>query len=160
MGARWVPKTTQTPANTVGTRPFTRSFGVICRTVPGGANRSPKMVAIAFDDSTVMGGALNPALTIPPVETTGAVGESAVSENATLRLPLAAETVTVPAVLPRVTLTLAVPSGSVIACAGVTIAAFDGFAEKVTTTPGTPAPLASVTFTTRRAGSCTEVSAL
>src|SRR5208282_476588 len=107
MGASCVPNTAQAPARLVGILPFTRSCCPTCLAVPGGANLSPKMVAIPFDATVVSGGALKPPLTIPAEEMTGAVGETAgfaVSENDTFETPLAeAVIVKLPAAEPSVT---------------------------------------------------------
>jgi hypothetical protein len=93
---------------------------------------------------------LKPALAIPPTEIVGAVEEIAVSENvATLESPVAdAVMVTVPAVAPSVAIALAVPSFNVMADDGATVAAPAGFTVKLTTTPGSGAPVVSTTFTT------------
>src|SRR5690242_10421442 len=80
----------------------------------------------------------------------GAVEEIAVSENvATLESPIAdAVTDTVPAVAPKTTVALDVPSFNVMAGDGATVAAPAGFTVKLTTTPGSGAPVVSTTFTT------------
>src|SRR5579871_5809468 len=92
MGASCVPNTAQAPARLVGIFPSTKSCWPTCRAVPAGANLSPKIVAMPFEETVVSGGALNPPLTIPAAEITGAVGETAgfaVPENVALANPAA-----------------------------------------------------------------------
>src|SRR5258708_1218847 len=119
IGARCVPNNTQTPTRLVGSLPSTRSSPPTCRAVPSGANLVPKIETMAFCTIPVTGGVLSPAPTTPPAEMCGAVGETAavaVAVNATLVTPeAAAGIVTAPAVLPRATITLADPSGNVMA---------------------------------------------
>src|SRR5258708_16775843 len=119
IGARWVPKTTQTPTRLVGSLPSTRSSPPTCRAVPSGANLVPKIETMAFCTIPVTGGVLSPAPTTPPAEMCGAVGETAagaVAVNAKLVTPEApAGIVSAPALLPRGTITLADPSGYVMA---------------------------------------------
>ncbi len=57
-----------------------------------------------------------------------------------------------PGLLPSVTIAVTVPSFSVMAGVGWTVAAPAGLTVKVTTMPGTPAPVLSVIFSTRGAG--------
>ena len=122
---------------------------------PSAAKRIPKIVAMPLGDSALMAGLLNPAPTIPPKAITGAVAETgavAVSEKETEGRPAdVTATEMAPLVEPSVTFVLAVPSVKVIASGTVKVAPLEGFAAKLTITPGTPAPVLSTIFTTRGA---------
>src|ERR1700680_600035 len=100
IGARWPPTWTQTPANTVGIFPFTRSAAPTCFAVPAGAKLDPKTEAMAFGESTFTAGTLSPARTTPRLLMNGAVDEGLgvmVSVNVALALMPADDAVIVTA---------------------------------------------------------------
>src|SRR5579884_2082837 len=143
------PTVTQAPASAVGSLPLTRSPELTCLPLPC-AKLMPKTDAMALGESALTAGVLRPALTTPPEEMAGAVAEAgsfAMSVNVAFEGTPAAEAAMVngPAEAPSVTVTEALPSLSVMAEVEDRVAAPDGLTVKVTTTPGTPAPVASVT---------------
>ena len=112
----------------------------------------PKTVTIAFGDSTFTGGLLRPALVMPPVEMDGEFDASAVSVNVTFGSASDNAVIVIgPGLLPSVTMAVTVPSFRVMAGVGLTVAAPSGLTVKVTTTPGTPAPVLSAIFSTKGA---------
>src|SRR3984957_7998176 len=108
---------------------------------------------MAFGESTLTGDWLRPALVPPPAESDGEFDASALTEKLTFGSPTdCAVMVTAPGLLPSVTIAVTVPSLSVRAGEGVTVAAPSGLTGDVTNTPGTPASASPVTFSTRGAG--------
>jgi len=89
------------------------------------------MLTIELTAKVVMAGVLRPALAMPPLDMLGAVGDRMVSEKDTAETPLAkAVMVTAPAVLPNVTVVLAVPSFSVMAGEALNVTAPEGVARR------------------------------
>jgi hypothetical protein len=117
IGAATVPNSTHAPAKLVGSCPFTRPA---CCAVPAGAKFVPKIVTMAFGESTFTCGLLSPALVIPPVAMDGEFVASSVSENVTLGSPLVSAVIVIgPGLLPvKATVAVTVPSFKVIAGVG------------------------------------------